>query len=355
MILAQSCYYGIMKLKLSKTMANQEIAEVLKFISEILGLDEENIFRTKAYQEAAEVVAQWNEPLIDIFADHTDEEATQIFIDMPGIGEGIAKKLVELFKTGNIKVFQEYVKDLPEGMFELCQVAGIGAKRAYRICSRLPVRAVHPLDDVLSLAKAGRVQQLEGFGEKSEAELIKAIENYKARARMSYDVANRFADEVVWEMKKDPHLKKIEVLGSLRRHHTTIGDIDLGIVTDDLAATKNFINQFKLAKRTVILGDGLMRLQLKNGHQVDIKISPFDEWGSFLQHFTGSKEHNIKLRRFALSQGLSLSEHGILDKKTGKVEKYADERKFYARLGLPLIPARERIGGDEIERYQLAK
>lgn len=342
-----------MKLKLSKTMTNGEIAEVLKFISEILSLEEDNHFRTKAYQEAAEVIAQWNEPLMDIYADHSDEEAAQIFIDMPGVGESIAAKLVELFKTGSIKSFNSYVKELPEGMSELCQVAGIGAKRAYRICSQLPVRAEQPLVDVLALAKQGRVRELEGFGEKSEAELIRALENYQAQGRMSYEVASLLADELVWELKKDPHLKKVAVLGSLRRHHTSIGDIDLGIVTDDLSATKDLINNFKLAKRVVILGDGLMRLQLKDGHQVDIKISPAEEWGSFLQHFTGSKEHNIKLRRFALTQGLSLSEHGILDKKTGQVSKFADERQFYARLGLHLIPPTERIGGAEIERYRL--
>lgn len=334
-------------------MTNQEIAEVLKFISEILGLTEENLFRIKAYQEAATVIAQWDEPLQDIFADHTDAEVEQIFVDMPGIGEGIAQKLVELFQTGNIKVFQDYVKELPEGMFELCQVTGIGAKRAYRICSQLPVRASQPLQDVLEVARAGRVRALEGFGEKSEAELIKAIENYQDRARMPFATAEKLADEVVWALKQDPHLKKIAILGSLRRRHTTIGDVDLGVVTDDLKATHNFIQHFKLAKRIVILGDGLMRLQLKNGHQVDIKISPADEWGSFLQHFTGSKEHNIKLRRYALARGLSLSEHGITDKKTGQVTKYGDERKFYEALGLHLIPAQDRIGDDELERYQL--
>lgn len=353
MILAQSCYYGIMKLKLTKTMTNGQIAEVFKFISEILGLEEGNLFRTKAYQEAAEVIAQWNEPLVDIYADHTDEEILQVFIDMPGIGEGIAKKLVELFSTGKIKSFAKYVEELPEGMFELCQVAGIGAKKAYRICSQLPVHADRPLADVLALAKEGRIRKLEGFGEKSEAELIKAIENYQASCRMPYEEANRLAEEIVWELKKDANLEKIEVLGSLRRKNSSIGDIDLGIVTNDLAATKEFVKNFKLAKRSVILGDGLMRLQLKNGHQVDIKVSPLNEWGSFLQHFTGSKEHNIKLRRFALSKGFSLSEHGILIKATNEVLTFANETKFYNHLGLNLIPPAERIGGDEIERYQL--
>ncbi len=342
-----------MKLKLTKTMTNGQIAEVLKFVSEILGLEEGNLFRTKAYQEAAEVIAQWNEPLVNIFADHTNEEALQIFIDMPGIGESIAKKLVELFTTGKIKSFARYVEELPEGMFDLCQVAGIGAKKAYRICSQLPVHADRPLADVLMFAKEGRVQKLEGFGEKSEAELIRAIENFQAKGRMSYEVANKMAEEIVWELKKDSSLEKIEVLGSLRRKNKTIGDIDLGIVTKDLAATKEFVKNFKLAKRSVILGDGLMRLQLKNGHQVDIKVSPSNEWGSFLQHFTGSKEHNIKLRRFALSKGLSLSEHGILVKKTGEVLNFASETKFYNYLGLNLVPPTERIGGDEIERYQL--
>ncbi|MDH5533434.1 MAG: helix-hairpin-helix domain-containing protein [Candidatus Pacebacteria bacterium] len=342
-----------MNLPLHKTMTNQQIAEVMEFISEVISLDKKNIFRVKAYQEAAETIAQWNEQLIDIYKEHTKEEAAKIYDNIPGIGESITKKLIELFSTGDIKAFQKYVVDLPDGMFSLCQVNGIGAKRAYKLCQKFPMKEANALERVMELASQGKIRDLEGFGEKSEQDLILAIRDHQTTGRMPYDIAKKLADQVVEKLNECKSITKVEVLGSLRRHHTSIGDVDLGIATDDIKDTSQCIKKLDIAKRVVVSGEGLIRIILNSGQQVDIKISAEDEWGSFLQHFTGSKEHNIMLRRYALKKGLSLSEHGILNKKTGEMKKYKTESAFYKALGMKLVPPNERMGGDEIERYQL--
>jgi len=340
-----------MNLPLNKTMSNQEISHVMEFISEVIGLNPDNRFRVKAYQEAAEVIAQWDTPLIDIYADNEEADAAKIYDQIPGIGKSITEKLIELFSTGNIKSFQKYVKDIPAGVYALCQVNGIGAKRAYKICNNFKVSDKNALNDVVKLAKAGKIRQLDGFGEKSEADLIKFIDDYQKIERMPYEVAKQLADQVVSALSVCQSITKLEVLGSLRRHHTTIGDVDLGIATDDVEQTQECIKKLKIVKRVVVSGEGLIRIILKSGQQVDIKISPQDEWGSFLQHFTGSKEHNIMLRKCALKKGLSLSEHGIKDRRSGEVTKYSSEEDFYKRLGLELIPPSERKGGTELERY----
>jgi DNA polymerase (family 10) len=342
-----------MKLPLHKTMSNQEISNVMDFISEVIGLNPDNRFRVKAYQEAAETIAQWDTPLVDIYADNPQEEAAKIFNSIPGIGDSITQKLIELFSTGDISSFQKYVKAIPAGVFSLCQVNGIGAKRAFKICTNFTVSDEHALEDVVALAKKGEIRKLEGFGEKSEADLIRFIEDYRAQERMPYQKARALADKIESEVKKDPHITKIEVLGSLRRHHVTIGDIDLGIATDDVQATQQFVEHIPLVKRVVVSGEGLMRVILKSGQQVDIKVSPENEWGSFLQHFTGSKEHNIMLRKYALKRGVSLSEHGITNRKTKEITTYDSEENFYHALGLEWIPPRERKGGTELERYKL--
>lgn len=342
-----------MNLPLNKTMTNGEIAEVLDFISQVLSLDKKNIFRVKAYQEVAETISQWNHSLSDIYQNNDQEEARKIFDNIPGIGESITKKLMELFSTGNIIVFQKYVKDLPDGVFSLCQVNGIGMKRAYKLCQKFPMTESNALETVVKLANQGKIRDLEGFGEKSEADLIMAIRDHQTSGRMPYKVAKKLAGQVVEKLKACKSITKIEVLGSLRRHHLSIGDIDLGIATKDIKQTSDYIAKLDIAKRVVVSGEGLIRIILNSGQQVDIKISPEDEWGSFLQHFTGSKEHNIMLRKYALKKGLSLSEHGITDKKTNQIIKYKTEKEFYRALGMKLIPPKERIGGDEIETFRI--
>lgn len=342
-----------MNLPLDKTMTNGEIAQVMEFVSEVLSLDKKNIFRVKAYQEAAEIISQWDFQLRDIYKEHDEKEAAKIFDKIPGIGASITKKLVELFSTGDIKPFQKYVTDLPEGMFSLCQVNGIGAKRAYKLCQKFPMSESNALEEVMRLAVQGKIRDLEGFGEKSEQDLILAIRDHQTTGRMPYEIARKLADQVVKKLKDCQSITKVEVLGSLRRHHLSIGDIDLGIVVDDTEKAREYISQLDIVKRVIVSGEGLIRIILNSGQQVDIKIAPEDEWGSFLQHFTGSKEHNIMLRRYALKKDLSLSEHGILDKKTDKMTKYKTEAEFYKALGMKLIPPKKRLGGDELETFRI--
>lgn len=342
-----------MKLSLHKNMTNQEIADVLEFVAEILMFDKKNLFRAKAYSEAAETISHQDESLAEVFIREGEEKSKEIFDQIPGVGDSIVGKLIELFSTGDIKPFQKYVADFPAGMFALCQIRGLGAKRAYKLCKKFSLSDKNSVQELLKIAQAGKIRDLEGFGEKSEQDIIKMLSEYQYQQRMPLAEAQKIADEIVSELEKCPAITKIEVLGSLRRQHATIGDVDLGIVVKDLATVQEFVKSSPKVERVVAAGEGLLRLNLKTGHQIDVKISSPEEWGSFLQHFTGSKEHNIKLRKFALQQGLSLSEHGITYVKSGKIELFADEKEFYNRLGVAWIPPEKRIGGEEIEQNRL--
>lgn len=330
-----------MHLPLKKDLSNQEIADVFNFIAGVLALQKANPFRSRAYLNAASVIEQLEQPLSEMFLTNPD------FDDLPGIGDTLQQKLVELFTTGNVKALQEYVADIPASVFVLDKVHGLGVKRGYVLAKAFHLdNADTAITDLIALAQAGKIRDLEGFGEKSEADILAALQAHVTKKRLPYAVAKKIADQLVAELKECPDIAHIEVLGSLRRQLETIGDVDIGIAVKDMGRVKEFVKNMKSVKRIVVAGDQLMRVQLQDGNQVDIKVATPEEWGSFLQHFTGSKEHNIRLRELAIKQGKSLSEHGI--KENGQLKLFEDEKSFYADLGLPWIPPQDRVGGAEL-------
>lgn len=341
-----------MELTLHKHATNHELAQVFAFIAGVISLKEGNSFRARAYQNAAVAIEQHPQQLHEMFLTNPD------FDKIPGIGETLQLKLTELFTTGNVKAFQKYVADLPAGMWPLFHLSGLGAKKAFRLATTFKLNnAATAVAELLKHAQAGEVQHLDGFGVKSEQDLITILQSADPKPRVSLAEAQPIAEEVVTYLKSCPAIQKIEVLGSLRRQTATVGDIDIGIAATDMAQVKTFVQDAKWVKRVVVAGEQLIRIILQDDRQVDIKLSTPAEWGAFLQHFTGSKEHNIRLREFALKQGKSLSEHGIkyLDDQ-GNVttqKHFADEKEFYAELGLAWIPTQKRLGTTELQDYRL--
>ncbi len=337
-----------MHLPLSKHISNQDLAAAFKFISGVLALKGADRFRVRAYDNAASVIASLEQPLHEMFLSNPDFER------LPGIGPTLEKKLVELFTTGNIKAFQEYTTDMPGGMFALSQVHGIGVKRAYQLCHHFHLEAAETvLADVLALAQTHQIRDLDGFGEKSEADLLENLQHHTTQSRMPYEQARAVADQLIEQLGDCPGLEKVEALGSLRRHATSVGDIDLGLVVTDIGRVKNYVKTMKGVERHTVAGDNVIRIFLKSGEQIDMKTATPAEWGAFLQHYTGTKEHNIKLREFALKKGLSLSEHGIKETATGKLHTFTTEEAFYNFLGLKWIEPSQRLGGQEIDQAKL--
>ena len=343
-----------MQLKLSRQMTNEEIAEVLEFISQVLKAQGANRFRAGAYENAAASIRIYPKQLHDMFLTDPD------FDKIPAVGETLTEKLTELFTTGNVKALQKYVENVPAGTYPLVQVHGIGGKRALFLAQHFNLNEENTtIGDLLKHAQAGHIAGLPGFGEKREKEIIQQLTEFsQGKKRMPYSIARQIADTIIGYLIKCEDITKIETLGSLRRQSPTVGDVDLGIAVKDIGRVKIFVNNVKIVKNVVVAGDGLIRVFLDDGTQVDIKVSSDEEWGSFLQHFTGSKEHNIKLREFALEKNLSLSEHGIKvlnpdTKQEIEMIRFSDEGEFYKALDLQWIPPQERVGADEIQQYLL--
>lgn len=348
-------------------MTNREIAKLLRAIAAAYEVKEGNKFKVMAYDRAAVAVEHATSELKDLWDDGKLEE-------VPGIGKNIAQHLDELFKTGRVKHFEEVMKGLPPAMFELLDIPGVGAKKAYKLCQSLKIfRAETAVDELEKAGKEGKIALIEGFGEESQKDILEGIEAFRRgqikEKRMSLPYANEMAQEVVNYLKISPFVLKADMLGSLRRRVATIGDVDIAVATKNPQRVIEHFLRFPKIRKVIEKGTSGASVLLKNGRQVDLRVQHPQAYGAMLQYFTGSKQHNIHLRELALKKGLSLSEHGIkvLPKLSNqklkggvynpqlKVFEFSNEEDFYQALNLPWIPPELREDTGEIEAAQKGK
>lgn len=306
-------------MKLQKDMTNLQLAELLRAVSSSYELKDAklNKFKIVAYERAADAVEHATSELKDLWDDGKLEE-------VPGIGPSIAQHLDELFRTGKSKHFEEVMKGIPPEAFKLMEIPGIGIKTA------------------MKMIKEGNKKEI-------DEKLKEVAEKEKKGKRHLLPYAQMTAGLIIDWMKKDRNVAQIDPLGSLRRQAATIGDIDLSAATDSPAEVLEHFTKYPDSQKTIEKGDTSSSIMIPGGVRVDLMVQPAASYGSLLQHFTGSKHHNIALREYALKKGLSLSEHGIKNLKTGKVAKFKGEEEFYKYLGMEYIPPELREDAGEIE------
>lgn len=325
-------------------ITNAAIAKLLRRVEAVYEVKDKDFFRSRAYENAANAVENLTISARDLWEQAKLDE-------IPGVGPSLADHLDELFRTGKVKHFEVEFRRVPVGMFGLLGIRGIGPKIAYKIAKKFKLDDEKTaLKKVKQLIAAGKLADLPGFGEKLQQKIKTSIESSFVKGeRLLFSEAVPVSSAFIDYIKKIPSVANAEPLGSLRRHVATIGDIDLGIVTNKHQETMEAVLKYPQIQRLISSGEGLARVQLKTGHEVDIKLCSPGEWGSLLQHATGSKLHNIALRSYALERKLSLSEHGIKDLRTKKIFRARDEKAFYAHLGLPYIPPELREGEEELD------
>ncbi len=334
-------------------MSNLEIAKLLRSVSAALVLSNANRFRVIAYDKAADAIEHASSEVKDLWDDGKLK-------DLAGVGEGIASSLDELFSTGHIKHFEEILAPFPESVFELMEVPGIGPKNALKFSKAFGITHAHSAVSKLEkAAKKGEIAKLEGFGEDSQTRILQGITELSGRSkRILLDQAHTIADSLIAYMQKNPHVKKIDYLGSLRRQASTVGDLDFSVATEHPKEVIDHFCKYPHKSRVLEAGEKSASLILPGDHQADLMVQPPEAYGSLLQHFTGSKHHNIALRELALKKGFSLSEHGIRplghDESVKpyddpKLIKIPTEEKFYKFLGLDWIPPELREGRGEID------
>jgi len=331
-------------MKYTKNMTNIELAELLRSVAAAYQLkdSEKNKFKIVAYQRAAEAIEHLTSEVKDLWDDGKLKE-------VPGIGESMESHLDEIFRIGNSKHFESVAKGIPPATFELMKVSGVGAKTAFKLAKELKIKeakgAVKKLKKAINEKK---VSAIEGFGEQSQEAIKKSVkETTSKKRRVLLPYASSVANEIIEWMKKDKEVEKIDVLGSLRRKTSTIGDIDIAVATRNPIGVLDHFSKYPKKQRILEKGDRTASLIVSGSVQVDMMAQSPESYGSLLQHFTGSKHHNIALREYAIKKKMSLSEYGI--KKSGKLIRCSTEEDFYQKIGMDWIEPELREDAGEIE------
>ena len=321
---------------------NEQIAEIFEDLATLLEMKGDTIFKIRAYQRAARTIEQLSSPLT--LALENGDDLTKI----PGIGKAISEKIAEYVNSGQVSAYQKLLEELPPGVLELKNIPGIGPKTAMAISQELGISTV---EGVAEAAADGRLATLPRMGKRAAENILRHIQAVKNMgSRTPIGDALPVAEQVIAALREQcPDIGPLFPAGSLRRWEETIGDIDLIGTAPNPESVGDALVALPMVKDVLVNGPKKTSVVVESGIQIDLRIGEPGSFGALLQYFTGSQQHNIRLRDYANRQGLSLNEYGITNTETGQVEEFADEKSFYARLGLPWMPPELRTGLYEID------
>ena len=323
-------------------LTNEQIAELFENMGSLLEMKGDTVFKIRAYQRAARTIGQLSSPLAT--AVENGDDLTKI----PGVGKAISEKIAEYISTGQVSAYERLVEELPSGVLDLKEIPGVGPKMAMAISQQLGISTV---DGVAEAAADGRLATLPRMGKRAAEGILRHINAFKEMGgRTPIGEALPVAEEVMNALREQcPEIDQLFPVGSLRRWEETIGDIDLIGTSPNPESVGDALVALPMVKDVLVHGPKKTSVVVESGIQIDLRIAEPEAFGAMLQYFTGSQQHNIRLRDFANRQGLSLNEYGITNTETGQVEEFADEETFYARLGLPWMPPELRTGVYEVD------
>jgi DNA polymerase (family 10) len=332
-------------------LRNREVAELLYETADIMEFQQIE-WKPRAYRRAAQNIENFGEDIEKVY----EKKGKRGLTEIPGVGESIADHIAEYLETGKVEKFEKLKGKAPSGTTELMEIRGLGAKKMKKLSDALGIKTMSDLKDAVN---THRIRRLEGFGEKSEENIARAIENYeKSHSRIPLGKALPLAEEIISALKSelrvktpDLDLSKIIYTGSLRRLKETIGDIDILAEAEEGNAGKIMDAFVSLPEVSQIVSKGRTRssVVLNEGFGIDLRIVPPESYGAALQYFTGSKEHNIELRNIALREGYKLSEYGLYSKKLGEKVAGKSEEEIYRKLGLEYIAPELRENRGELK------
>ena len=331
-------------------MDNKAIANILYETADLLEIDGQDSFRIRSYRNAAQAIESHAHQLKDIISDPKQVLA------IPGIGKGMLTNLQELFNTGKLGVQAGLLEKYHPSMLQLLKIQGLGPKTialiwsAYQVCD---------VDGLEKLAREGKIRELPRMGEKHEAKLLKAIEDYRRiGGRFLIDAAEIECEKITAYVEKFPGIEKITPAGSLRRGRETVGDLDI-LVTGESCTTEEgrqkaiaYVAQYPPLMDVIASGDNKISFHVRNGMQVDVRLLPPESFGAAMQYFTGSKAHNVALRQRALKMGYTLNEYSLATLEDEKPVAGKTEEEIYDKLKLDYIAPEMRENLGEIDLAQ---
>ena len=312
-------------------------------------LGNDNRFRAIAYDKVGKVLTNMKEDIATYAKD------VKTLDEIGGIGESIAGKIIEYLHTGKIKTFEQLKKQVPYELLELMDITGFGPVTLKLLHEKL---RISNREDLVHALEKNKLKGLKGFGEKKIENMKRALKLFKESNRMLLKEAEITGNEILVEINKIPGVQKATLAGSLRRKKETVGDIDIVILAEPKNRKKIVTRFTALPQVEKVLAKGSTKASvvLKKGNiQVDIRLVHDYEYGAALLYFTGSKEHNIKLRTIAKQRGYKINEYGIFDVSTNKRMAGESEEEMYRFLNLKYIPPEQRLDKGEIEKASLSK
>lgn len=327
-------------------MQNAEIARLFDDLADLLEIQGANPFRVRAYRNASRMIGDMTESVAAIAVDPSRK-----LDDIPGIGADLAGKIKVIAATGELPQLKELQAQVPPGVVEMLRIPGLGPKKVASLFKDLHIAS---LDMLKAAAVAGKIAELKGFGKKTQDSILKEIDRVsEAGKRYSIAQGRVEAESIVADLLKLKSVTQASVAGSCRRRRETVADLDVVVTSSDSAAAMDRLAANERVIEVLARGDTKQRVRLKSGIELDLRVVPDESYGAAMQYFTGSKEHNIVIRRRAQERGLKVNEYGVFrgdEQVAGRTE--AD---VYAAVGLPWIPPELRENRGEIERAEAGK
>jgi DNA polymerase (family 10) len=322
-------------------MTNQEIAQILTHISQILDIQGENPFKIRAYVKASQTISGLTYPLASL-------DETNKISELPGIGEGIAKKITELLQSGKLQYYEDLKKSEFAPLTDFLDIPGMGPKHARLVYGELGVNTVAALRRA---AEEGKLRALPGLGEKAEKNILQAIQQvqkYKERFPLAFIYPR--AQAILENLKKIKEIQQITLAGSLRRMRETIADVDILAASDQADKVMESFVHLPHTAKVVAQGHTKSSITTKDGFQVDLRVVPMESFGAACHYFTGSKAHNIRIRSLGIERGLKINEYGVF--KNEKRIAGKTELEIFKSVNLPYISPELREDQGEIEAAQ---
>jgi len=332
-----------------KLYTNIEISQYLQDIATAYEIKKKNFFRINSYQNAADIILTYPNSVQEIWKNNPKN-----LDNIPSIGPHILKKIDFLlrYNIDHPDVTKAF-KGIHPSVFTFTKINGIGPKIAYLLTRKLKFsqKPLLALNQLIKYAQEGKIRNISRLGQKSEQSILKNTLVFLGKhKRLTFDEANEIAKNIISYMKEKFTDVEFITLGSLRRHTTTIGDIDIAAKSENIQDILNYFILYPNNIQTISKGDKKASIRVYKDIRVDLMVQPEKSFGSLVQHFTGSRQHNIILRKYAQSLGLSVSEYGIKDLKTGKIHTFENEKDIYQFLNLKYIEPEKRVGENELEK-----
>lgn len=326
-----------------RQISNEEIAQLLDEIGDMLDIMGESTFRVRAYHKAAGSIRGLTRPATELY----EAGGVDALEAIPGIGSHTAQRIEELITTGRLRYYEELKQRVPQPLTELMNIPGLGPKKARKIYDALGITTINELVEAI---ERHDVSKIAGFGRKTEENILRGIRQYeKMHERILLSEAYPIAHEMVDILRRQPFIERADMAGSLRRMKDTIGDIDLLAASSEPSKVMDFFTSMPQVAYVLGRGETKSSIVAKNGLQMDLRVVSPNQYGAALQYFTGSKPHNIHIRDIARGRGLKINEYGVFDMATDERLAGRTEDEVYGIMGMQTPPPVIREDKGEIE------